>query len=175
MKESLRPKHTIVDLFKTSKIRTYTLIMFFAMPVNAFIYYGISFGIGDFGGNLYVTQVLAGLAEVPGLLITLLVTHRYGRRFFTCYNMIICGIVSFIAIFTQYSANMTIFFTVLAKFFITNSYNVIIVQTSEIFPTVLRTAAGGSITVISRIGAMSAPFVTTLVSFNLDWDLNYDL
>ncbi|XP_074603915.1 organic cation transporter protein-like [Brevipalpus obovatus] len=163
MKQSLEPKYTILDLFKTPKIRSYTLIMFAAMPINAFIYYGISFGIGDFGGDLYVTQILAGLAEIPGLIISLLVTHHYGRRFFTSFNMVLCGLVCLIAIFTQFNPKITIFLTVLAKFFITNSYNVMIIQTSEIFPTVLRTAAGGSITVISRFGAMSSPFVTTMI------------
>lgn len=135
------------------------------MPVNAFIYYGITFGIGDVGGNLYLSQIMAGLAEAPGLLLSLYFMHNYGRRLFTAYNLLLTGLVCLFALFFVNSTSTTLIMVVAAKFFITNSYNVIIVQGSEIFPTVLRTAAGGSITILSRAGASSAPFVKDMVSY----------
>lgn len=154
------PKASFLDLFKTAKIRLYVLIFWISMPVNALIYYGISFGIGGVGGaSLYVSQILAGLVEIPGLFLSLYFLHNHGRVRFTAINSILTGIACLTALIFISNATITFIMMIAAKFFITNSYNVNIVQGSEIFPTILRTAAGGSITILSRIGASLAPFV----------------
>lgn len=162
---SKNQKPSCLDLLRTPRIRLYTLIFWIAFPINSFIYYGISFSVGGFQGNLYLNFVIAGLVEIPGMIFTLLVCRYSGRRLFTSYNMILCGLTCLCGLIPISSMpNLSTILTFLAKFFITNSYNVIIIQQNEIFPTVLRTAAGGSITVASRFGAMTAPFATQLVS-----------
>lgn len=52
--------HNFFDLWKTRSTRKYTLILYFTWYVNAFVYYGISLNIGDFGGDLFWNFFFAG-------------------------------------------------------------------------------------------------------------------
>lgn len=46
----------------------------------SFLYYGIGFNISGFGINVYLTQFLYGVIEVPAKIITFFVLNWIGRR-----------------------------------------------------------------------------------------------
>ncbi|XP_015788960.1 organic cation transporter protein [Tetranychus urticae] len=168
-------KPSVLDLLRTPRIRLYTIIFWIVFPINSLVYYGISYSVGAFEGDLYLNFVISGLVEIPGMIFTLLLCRYSGRRLFTSYNMIFCGLTCLCGLIPiQSMPNFSTILLFFAKFFITNSYNVIIVQQNEIFPTVLRTAAGGSITIASRVGAMVAPFTPQLINqFGINFILTF--
>lgn len=43
---------------------------------NVFVYYGLSLNISDFGMNIYLTQMIFGLVEMPARTITLFTLNR---------------------------------------------------------------------------------------------------
>lgn len=44
--------------------------------VNVLVYYGLSLNISDFGMNIYLTQMIFGLVEMPARTITLFTLNR---------------------------------------------------------------------------------------------------
>lgn len=47
---------------------------------NVLVYYGLSLNISDFGMNIYLTQMIFGLVEMPARTITLFILNR-SRKF----------------------------------------------------------------------------------------------
>uniref|UniRef100_A0A3B4XPA2 Si:dkey-119m7.4 n=1 Tax=Seriola lalandi dorsalis TaxID=1841481 RepID=A0A3B4XPA2_SERLL len=74
--EKLRKKHSFIDLVRTPKMRKQSLIVFYLWFVNVLVYYGLSLNISDFGMNIYLTQLIFGLVEMPARTITLFTLNR---------------------------------------------------------------------------------------------------
>lgn len=70
--------------FSTSGSRTSTSL----------VYYGLSLNVGSFGMNIYITQLVFGVAEVPGSLLSLTLNQRIGRRLTQSGSLIFAGATS---------------------------------------------------------------------------------
>lgn len=130
--------------------------------VNVLVYYGLSFGVSRLGTNLYLTQFVFGLVEIPARSLVLLVLP-YSRRLSQSGFLAVGGLACLLMlgvpagrtdashlsperhglalIRVPPSADRPGVLTGLAmvgKFGITASFAVIYVYTAEIFPTVLR-------------------------------------
>lgn len=115
MSEVAAKNHSYLDLIKTPQLRKITLvsgtfwywIIFWKTPINAgksnswcycafrfavsFLYYGISFRISGFGVDMYLTQFIYGLIEVPAKIITFFVLNWIGRRNGQAWFLIVTG------------------------------------------------------------------------------------
>jgi OCT family organic cation transporter-like MFS transporter 4/5 len=137
--------------------------------VNAFVYYGISFNIGEFGGDLFVNFALAGLVEVPSYLFTIYAFDYVGRRTLTAILMLFGGVSCLGIILSKtllQSATAIIVSAMLGKFAITSTFAIIYVYSAELYPTALRQFAVGSCSIAGRVGSILAPFIKELVSNN---------
>ncbi|CAG2100137.1 unnamed protein product [Medioppia subpectinata] len=132
--------------------------------VNALIYYGLSFNMGDFGGNFYVTFVLSGLMELPAQLLTLVLLRYIGRRKLYAIFMIITALSCVAVIAADQSSWLRVLLALVGKYGISSSWNVIQIHGSEIYPTVVRNIAVGIASVVGRVGSISAPFMGNLAS-----------
>ncbi|XP_054158728.1 organic cation transporter protein-like [Oppia nitens] len=154
----------IWEVLKSPNLRRTTLIMYFTWFVNAFVYYGISLNIGDFGFNLFINFLIAGLLEIPATLLPMVAINYMGRRPLTAGLMYSSGlsclaIVPLLALLADWP-RVTI--ALIGKFFITSSFAVIYPYAAEIYPTVVRQVGLGSCSVASCLGCMLAPFVKDL-------------
>ncbi|XP_054158724.1 organic cation transporter protein-like, partial [Oppia nitens] len=149
------------DLFRWPNLRRTTLIMYFTWFVNAFVYYGISLNIGDFGGNLFINFLIAGLLEFPSFLLPTLAFKFLGRRPLNATLMYLSGLscLAVIPFMTIDSVWPRVTIAMIGKFFITCSYNIVYVYAAEVYPTVLRQMGVGTCSVVARVGSMLAPFV----------------
>ena len=68
------------DLFKTPEVRKNTIIMFINWIVVTLGYYGISMGAANLGGNVFVSNILLALIEIPSYIFCLLVLDYWGRK-----------------------------------------------------------------------------------------------
>jgi hypothetical protein len=161
---------TILDLFKTPKLRKYTLILSYSWIVNALVYYGFSFNMSDFGGNFYVTFLLSGLVELPSALIPALGLRYIGRRkLFSGFMFLIT--VSTLAIIPSKTTVFKVTFALLGKFAVTSAWNVMGIHGPEVFPTVIRHIGLGYCSTIGRIGSISAPYMKNLVRIQIFYSL----
>ncbi len=157
---------TILDLFKTPKLRKYTLILWYSWTVNALVYYGFSLNMSDFGGNFYITFLLSGLVELPSAFISTLGLKYIGRRKLFSFFMILVTL-STLAVIPSKTTAFKVTFALLGKFAVSSAWIVMGMHGSEVFPTVIRHTGIGSCTVIGRIGSISAPYMKNLVRIQI--------
>ncbi|XP_051245450.1 solute carrier family 22 member 13 isoform X2 [Dicentrarchus labrax] len=127
-----------VDLVRTPQMRKRAIILFYIWFVNVLVYYGLSLGVSRLGTNLYLTQFVFGLVEIPARSLVLLVlpwSRRLSQSGFLAVGGIAC--VLMLAVPADHP-NVLTGLAMAGKFGITASFAVIYVYTAEIFPTVLR-------------------------------------
>jgi len=162
----------VLELFKTWKMTKLSLIQIYAWFVNGMVYYGLSLSSGEFGGSIYLNFVLTSLVEIPGNILVIDNCNRFGRKKTTVAYMIAAGISVVAVSLIPHGTNNTGFIAgrvtlgTLGKMFITTSFDSLYVFSAELFPTVVRNSGMGMVSVASRIGAASSPFVVQMTRIN---------
>lgn len=130
----------------------------FAWVVILFIYEGLSINSVGLAGNSYLNFILVVLIEIPGAFITAKLVEVFGRRtslsgsfFLTALCCIVCYFVPADMPWLRTSVVM------LAKLFITISFTVIYLLSTELFPTSLRATMYAACATMGRLGSVVAP------------------
>ncbi|XP_046691189.1 solute carrier family 22 member 13 isoform X2 [Silurus meridionalis] len=131
-------QHTVADLFRTPQMRKRSFILFYIWFVNVLVYYGLSLSVSDLGTNLYLTQFLFGLVEIPAKALVLIFLP-YSRRLSQSAFLAIGGAACLLMLIVpEDSPTVQAAVAMTGKFGITASFSVIYIYTAELFPTVLR-------------------------------------
>uniref|UniRef100_A0A667ZTH6 Si:dkey-119m7.4 n=1 Tax=Myripristis murdjan TaxID=586833 RepID=A0A667ZTH6_9TELE len=155
-------KHTVLDLVRTPKMRKQSLIVFYLWFVNVLVYYGLSLNISDFGMNIYLTQMIFGLVEMPARTITLFTLNR-SRKFSQLAFLAVGGMACLLTIFIPNELSMIkTALAMVGKFGITASLSIIYVYSAEVFPTVIRQNGIGIGSMCARAGGVLAPIIYLL-------------
>ncbi|XP_058469882.1 organic cation transporter protein [Solea solea] len=161
-KTEVKKKHSCIDLLRTPKMRKQSLIVFYLWFVNVLVYYGLSLNISDFGMNIYLTQMVFGLVEMPARTITLFTLNR-SRKISQLAFLAVGGTACLLTVFIP--SDLSVIKTVLAiigKFGITASLSIIYVYSAEVFPTVVRQNGIGIGSMCARTGGVLAPMMYLL-------------
>ncbi|XP_014670893.1 PREDICTED: organic cation transporter protein-like [Priapulus caudatus] len=182
-KSSEEGKKTLWHVLHTPLLRVYAVMMCFLWFVNSLVYYGLSFGVASWGGNIYVNFFLAGLIEAPSYVVLIISMKWWGRQKPTCVFHLIAGIPLLILPFlpqktgpcfdlpgerpitppvgsTSYFAHGS---NIIGKFGISTSFGAIYLFASELYPTVVRNAGLGISSVFARIGGIIAPYLANSI------------
>lgn len=63
----------------------------FGRFVISLVYYGISLNVGNFGLDIYLTQLIFGIAELPARLGCYPLVERFGRKKSQCAMLLLGG------------------------------------------------------------------------------------
>ncbi|KAL1275130.1 hypothetical protein QQF64_027944 [Cirrhinus molitorella] len=177
----------IKDLFLPEYRKT-TLLVWFIWFCNAFSYYGLvllttemfqagspcsgsgnsnseprcSLECNDLTFPDYLDLLWTTLAEFPGILVTLWMIDRIGRR----KSMAICFVLFSVSILPLYACTqrtVLIVFIFIARACITGGWQVAYVYTPEIFPTATRAIGIGTGSGMARVGALITPFIAQVL------------
>lgn len=143
-------------------MRKQSLIVFYLWFANVLVYYGLSLNISDFGMNIYLTQMIFGLVEMPARTITLFTLNR-SRKISQLAFLAVGGTACLMTIFVP--SDLSAVKTALAmtgKFGITASLSIIYVYSAEVFPTVIRQNGIGIGSMCARTGGVLAPMLYLL-------------
>ncbi|XP_031710047.1 solute carrier family 22 member 6 [Anarrhichthys ocellatus] len=157
-----KQSYSAVDLVRTPQMRKRALILFYIWFVNVLVYYGLSLGVSRLGTNLYLTQFVFGLVEVPARSLVLLVlpcSRRLSQSGFLAVGGLACLLM---LVVPADHPNVLTGLAMVGKFGITASFAVIYVYTAEIFPTVLRQTGIGVSCMFARVGGVLAPVINLL-------------
>ncbi|AWP04906.1 putative organic cation transporter protein-like [Scophthalmus maximus] len=157
-------KHSLsaVDLVRTPQMRKRAIILFYIWFVNVLVYYGLSLGVSRLGTNLYLTQFVFGLVEIPARSLVLLVLPR-SRRLSQSGFLVVGGLACLLMLTVPADHPRVLTgLAMVGKFGITASFAVIYVYTAEIFPTVLRQTGIGVSCMFARMGGVLAPLINML-------------
>uniref|UniRef100_A0A8D0AIP5 Si:dkey-166k12.1 n=1 Tax=Sander lucioperca TaxID=283035 RepID=A0A8D0AIP5_SANLU len=159
--------YSAMDLVRTPQMRKRTIILFYIWFVNVLVYYGLSLGVSKLGTNLYLTQFVFGLIEIPARSLVLLVlpfSRRLSQSGFLAVGGLACLLM--LAVPADHP-NVLTGLAMVGKFGITASFAVVYVYTAEIFPTVLRQTGIGVSCMFARIGGVLAPIINMLHDHSL--------
>uniref|UniRef100_A0A8C2CKQ4 SV2 related protein b n=3 Tax=Cyprinus carpio TaxID=7962 RepID=A0A8C2CKQ4_CYPCA len=110
----------------------------------------------------YVDLLWTTLAEFPGILVTLWMIDRIGRK----KSMAICFLLFSVSILPLYActhrAVLTVFIFI-ARACITGGWQVAYVYTPEVFPTATRAIGIGTGSGMARVGALITPFIAQVL------------
>ncbi|OTF76498.1 organic cation transporter protein-like protein [Euroglyphus maynei] len=162
---------TLWSMVTHKKYCMMTLILWFSFFVNGFIYHGFSLNVEIIGGNVFINFALAGLVEIPSVVISLIGMRYIGRKAFIISTIVSAAfcyatIATFRILWANLSDNdiMLVSLSMLGKMFIFATFNAIYIHAGEIFPTKLRQSGVSSCSISARAGSTIAPFVKDLVS-----------
>uniref|UniRef100_A0A4W3H885 Solute carrier family 22 member 15 n=1 Tax=Callorhinchus milii TaxID=7868 RepID=A0A4W3H885_CALMI len=162
---------SILDLFRHRVLLGRTLIMMYIWLICSLVYYGLTLGAGDLGGDRYLNIALSGLAELPAHPVGLFLINcsRLGRRRTLTGFLILGGAACLVNIFLPEKRATGIFTVVnnqslsfLGKLAISAAFNIVYIYSSELYPTTVRNVGMGICSMSSRIGGILAPFIPSL-------------
>lgn len=167
-KEQDTQKPSIVQSIRTI-IKSKTLFLRFLnccyqWVTHCYCFYGLSLISTHVGENGYASFILIAAVEIPGVLISLPLLHKYPRRKLMFISLALTGIATISTPFVaKEDTTMILILFMIAKCSITFSFNALYIYTAEQWPTSLRTTIMNSCSMIGRIGAMIAPLTPLLV------------
>ncbi|XP_026749122.1 organic cation transporter protein-like [Galleria mellonella] len=156
-----------LDLFKTLKIRNYTMIAALVWMFCSHTFFGVNQYIGRLQGNIYLNVMLSAASLAPGLILVITGTRFLNRKTSIIISFIVGAMSLLVFIFIP--SNMETLMLVFAIIGQTGAYTSFIqtyLFTSELFPTVIRNSAMGFSSMFARVGGFIAPFV---VNIGTEW------
>ncbi|XP_007934404.1 solute carrier family 22 member 7 [Orycteropus afer afer] len=161
--ERVLQRPSYLDLFRTPRLRHISLCCMVVWFGVNFSYYGLSLNVSGLGLNLYQTQLLFGVVELPSKLLVYLSVRRLGRRL-TQAGMLL-GAALALGLRTLVTSEMGLWSTaleVMGKGFCEAAFTTAYMFTSELYPTVLRQTGMGLTALVGRLGGSLAPLAALL-------------
>ncbi|CAL8332778.1 unnamed protein product [Lota lota] len=163
MNEKKDRVYTYLDLVRTPVIRKLALrtaILWFCVACT---FYGISFDIGGFGLNIYLTQFTFALIEIPAKFCVYYLLDKIGRRKTAGGALFFVGICILInVLIPKEMSTIRTVVAILGKGFSSASFATIVLYTSELYPTVVRQNGVGFNSAISRAAVAITPLILLL-------------
>ncbi|KAK3728558.1 hypothetical protein QZH41_011636 [Actinostola sp. cb2023] len=155
------------DLFASRAMTHRTLVSWYGWLVCGMGSYGIALSAPAIGGNMYLNFFLSIATEAVAMVATIYVLNRFGRKlaivvtlFLSAVSLIAAALLSFYDDGGHgYLAGKIITSMVLGKWFITIAFSGVYIHSSELFPTVVRNTALGSLSSAARVGAACSPYI----------------
>uniref|UniRef100_A0A8C3GVL4 Solute carrier family 22 member 7 n=1 Tax=Corvus moneduloides TaxID=1196302 RepID=A0A8C3GVL4_CORMO len=144
--------YSYISLFRTPVLRKISLCSGVVWFGVAFSYYGMSMNLTGFGLNIYLSQFVFGIIEIPAKMVMYVLVNRVGRRQSQAWTLILTGL-------------SLLLYTALAKVgggFSEAAFTTVYLYTSELYPTILRQNGMGYTSFMARLGGALAPLVFLL-------------
>ncbi|XP_071754759.2 solute carrier family 22 member 13-like [Centroberyx gerrardi] len=161
--ETASKRGNMLDIFRISYLRKRTLMMSYVWFATSLVYYGLSLNVGKFGLDIYLTQFIFGIVEIPARLGSLFVIQHFGRRICQAVVLFFGGsaCLAILAIPKDLPVVVTVI-AVLGKFAATASFSIVYVYTAELYPTGLRQNGLGLNSMCARVAGIFAPLIRLL-------------
>uniref|UniRef100_A0A8B9X9K4 Solute carrier family 22 member 14 n=1 Tax=Bos mutus grunniens TaxID=30521 RepID=A0A8B9X9K4_BOSMU len=146
---------SILDFYSNKDLRK------FAVGCN---YYMLGLKIKELGVDIYLTQVIPGMMEVPARLCCIFLIEQLKRRRTLIVTLFQGAIMCFLSLTLPSVEILLVLITLLGEFNLAASITMFYIYTSELLPTVLRATGLGLVSLVWAVGGISS---LTLVSQNI--------
>lgn len=154
-------KGNILDLFRRRSLRKNTLIMSFIWLSSSYCFYGVAQYVGHLSGNVFMNVLACASVVLAGPPISVLSVRFMGRKqVLITFNSICAACLLLQAMIPE-----GVYSVALASVGVVSCYVVFVLvylYCAELFPTVVRNAALGFLSMMARVGSMMAPFIAQL-------------
>ncbi|XP_051532863.1 solute carrier family 22 member 6 [Myxocyprinus asiaticus] len=155
--------YSVLDLLRTSTMRTITICLSAVWFSTSFAYYGLSMDLQKFGVSIYLIQVIFGAVDIPAKVVVTICMSVLGRRPSQCGALVLAGIMILINLLVPYDLQLLrTSLAVIGKGCLAASFSCCYLYSGELYPTVIRQNGMGWVSMMARLGAMVAPMVLLL-------------
>ncbi|XP_029281552.1 solute carrier family 22 member 16 [Cottoperca gobio] len=159
-------KLSILDLFGSWRMAGRTCTVWAIWFIGSLGYYVFSLGSVNLGGNQYMNLFLAGAVELPSYLVGCFAMDRIGRKKTCAPALLLAGVACMLIIVVPADIDaLAIALCMTGKFAIAIAFGLIYLYTCELYPTIIRSLAVGSGSMMCRVGSVVAPFCVYLADF----------
>ncbi|KAG4070913.1 hypothetical protein HA402_011139 [Bradysia odoriphaga] len=140
-KTEKRNNSTLIGLFKTTRLRRLTLILFFKSMVITLCYDAISRNVEGLGLSPFIMFSLSATAIFPACVVLLLLQDVIGRKAMASSSLFISGIFTAstgILIAYQHGVTLLVSLAIIGRFGVTVAYNSGAQYAAELIPTCVR-------------------------------------
>ncbi|XP_077870627.1 organic cation transporter protein-like [Saccoglossus kowalevskii] len=168
--KTIPPKNDSTDsffsLFRHRNMRRKTLIIYYCVSSMSLLYYGLTFNVGNLGGNNYMNALIAGAVEIVAYFSSMyLVETRCGRKLPICISSLTAAIATVSSAFiSQCGGTLWVMVAVymVGRFAATVGFAVSQLYAGELFPTTLRSVGVMSTSSCSILASSLAPLLLPL-------------
>ncbi|KAM9561872.1 solute carrier family 22 member 7 [Guaruba guarouba] len=155
--------YSYISLFRTPVLRKISLCSGAVWFGVAFSYYGMSMNLTGFGLNMYLSQFVFGVIEIPAKIIMYVLVNRVGRRQSQAWSLILTGLcIGANIIIPKPFTSLRSAVAIMGKGFSESAFTTVFLYTSELYPTILRQNGMGYTSFVARLGGALAPLVFLL-------------
>eukprot|EP00201_Polytomella_parva_P022882 CAMPEP_0175043076 /NCGR_PEP_ID=MMETSP0052_2-20121109/2958_1 /TAXON_ID=51329 ORGANISM="Polytomella parva, Strain SAG 63-3" /NCGR_SAMPLE_ID=MMETSP0052_2 /ASSEMBLY_ACC=CAM_ASM_000194 /LENGTH=596 /DNA_ID=CAMNT_0016306039 /DNA_START=194 /DNA_END=1981 /DNA_ORIENTATION=+ len=151
-------KLTLRMILKDSHILRRFLILSYVWAVLCLGYYGISLALGGLPGSIYATFCISAAAEFIANVLAAWLIEKIGRHNTMAGGMLLGGLSCVICSIVPAGNGQAILASI-GKFGCSAAFTVASIYTSEMFPTLVRSAVLGVENEAARVGGIAAPFI----------------
>ncbi|XP_029984635.1 solute carrier family 22 member 16 [Sphaeramia orbicularis] len=156
-------KLSILDLFGSWRMAGRTCTVWAIWFIGSLGYYVFSLGSVNLGGNQYINLFLVGAVELLSYLVGCFAMDRIGRRKTCAPALLLAGVTCMLIIVVPAEIEaLAIALSMTGKFAIAIAFGLIYLYTCELYPTIIRSLAVGSGSMMCRVGSVVAPFCVYL-------------
>lgn len=146
---------TAVLPFPALRHRLYAMAYIFC--ITSMVYYGLSLNVGSLSGSIYMNTFIGAITEFPAHAFAQISADKLGRR---KTQLILMGTAcSGTFASSLFTGSMQVFVSMFGRFGIAGSFNMIYLYTTELFPTIVRSACLGTCSLAARVGGICAPAI----------------
>ncbi|EFA00687.1 solute carrier family 22 member 13 [Tribolium castaneum] len=168
--EEMDKAYTVLDLFKTPRLRKITLLLIVMWMAISLVFDGHVRNVGSLGLDIFLTFTIASATEFPADTFLTLVLDVWGRRWLACGSMVLSGIFSLLATTVPYGVPSAAL-AIMGRFAVNISYNIGLQYAAELLPTVVRAQGVALIHIMGYVASILAPFVVYLANISVDLPL----
>nr|XP_023678635.1 solute carrier family 22 member 13-like [Paramormyrops kingsleyae] len=153
----------IKDLIASPHLRKSLLVISFAWFSLNLSYSCLTLNVGNFGLDIFLTQLIFGLTEIPGHILCIWLVEIMGRKHSFTVTILIGATLCLLIVAVPLDKPHII--TALAtsgRVCTTWAVTICTVYVQELFPTSLRQAATGLASIAPRVGGLLSPMLNLL-------------
>uniref|UniRef100_A0A1B6E2F2 Major facilitator superfamily (MFS) profile domain-containing protein n=2 Tax=Clastoptera arizonana TaxID=38151 RepID=A0A1B6E2F2_9HEMI len=154
----------LLSIFNNKELCSRIIICYITWFGAALSYYAIALNADNFTANRYMYVALNGLTEAPSYILPLLLLTFLGRKSAASLLFLVCGsaLISILSLSPE-DKDVIVIVAMLGRFCISAVFAVIILHTSELFPTSNRNTAIGTSLTMSQLGSIGAPYIVDVL------------
>ncbi|XP_071754948.1 solute carrier family 22 member 4-like [Centroberyx gerrardi] len=159
--------YTWLDLYQTSNIRKLTIINICIWIVISMTYYGMSLNTPNMDGDPYINCLVSGATEFLAYSSMWFAICYLPRRLLLPITLLPSGVLLLLIKFIPDDLPIvTLTLVMIGKIAVTGAFGFLYLYTTELFPTVVRNMALGSLSMASRVGSTVSPYIAFIGTYN---------
>ncbi|CAH0712859.1 unnamed protein product, partial [Brenthis ino] len=157
--------YSVIDLFKTPRLRRNSILLLFIWMYIAMVFDGHVRNVGSLGLDMFLTFTIATATEFPADILLILTLDVVGRRWLSFGSMVLSGLFSFLATTVPHglpSASLAI----IGRFAVNISFNIGMQYAAELLPTVVRAQGLALIHITGYVATILVPYIVYLATID---------